>query len=162
MKRLFLATAILLFAITVMAQKTDLSGTWKLKDNKSISGTLYGNAVPQQIKITQAKELLTLETNEEQQFPTDIIGTEKLPLSGKSVDATVGEKKKKKTTTAKFEKDGSKCTRVCSLYEEDGKNIYVTYTDILSMDGSNMILRRKGENFSNGEVWECESIYEKQ
>lgn len=159
--KIFSTTATLLFAITAMAQQTDFSGTWKLKDSKSISGTLYGNAVPKQIKVSQTKELLTFETNEESQFPTDIVGTEKLPLSGKSVDTTLGKKNRKKTTNAKFEKDGAKCTRVCSLYEEDGKTIYVTYTDVFSLDGGNLVLRRKGENFSNGEIWEAESVYEK-
>lgn len=38
MNKVLLTTATLLFAITVMAQKADLSGTWKLKGKKGISG----------------------------------------------------------------------------------------------------------------------------
>jgi hypothetical protein len=62
MKRLLSVFTVLFFTSIAFGQKTDFSGTWTLKDQKSISGMLYSNGVPKKIKVTQTNDAVVLET----------------------------------------------------------------------------------------------------
>jgi hypothetical protein len=160
--KLFSTLLAALFVMTATAQKIDFSGTWILKDQKSISGTLYGNGVPKQIKVTQNKEALTLETTSANAQGTDVVTTENLAFDGKKFESTTASKRKKLVSLT-WTKDGKSFTRVSDLSQTaDTSKVEIKYTDAWSIDEGKLILLRKAENFNNGEVWESKSIYTKQ
>jgi hypothetical protein len=162
MKELFSIAFVMLCAFTGVPQKTDFSGTWILKDQKSISGTLYSNGVPKQIKILQNSDALTLESTTSNAQGEDVTTTESLPFDGKKFETTTASKRKK-TSILSWDKDGKTFTRTSDLSQTtDTSKIEIKYTDIWSLDGGKLILLRKAENFNNGEEWEAKAIYEKQ
>jgi hypothetical protein len=162
MKRITTIAAALLFAAFSFAQKTDFSGTWNLKDQKSISGTLYSNGVPNQIKIIQTKDALSLETTTANGQGQDVTTTESLAFDGKKFETTTASKRKKSISIA-WDKDGKTFIRASDLSQTtDTSKVEIKYTDTWSIDGGKLILLRKAENFSNGEEWEAKAIYEKQ
>jgi hypothetical protein len=163
MKRLLSLLASLLLTTIVFAQKTDFSGTWILKDQISISGTLYGNGVPKQIKVTQTNDNLILESITSNAQGQDITTTENLAFNGDKFEATTASKRKKSVTLSR-DQEGTTFTRTSDLSQiTDTNKIEIRYTDTWSLeDGKKLILLRKAENFANGEVWESKSIYQKQ
>ncbi len=161
MKRLSATLTVIFFAIAAFAQKTDFSGTWTLKDQKSISGILYGNGVPKQVKATQTKDDLTLETISANAQGEDVTTTESLSFNGKAFETTTSSKRKK-SVTLKWAKDGKTFNRVSDLSQTvDTNKVEIRYTDTWSLEDGNLILQRKAENFLNGETWESKSVYEK-
>lgn len=162
MKGLLTSLAVIVFTSISFAQKTDFSGAWNLKDQNSISGTLYSNGVPKQIKITQTKDALTLDMTTANAQGQDITTTESLAFDGKKFEGTTASKRKK-ITALTWDKEGKTFTRISDLSQTtDTTKTEIRYTDIWSMDEDRLILHRKAENFSNGEVWESEGVYQKQ
>jgi hypothetical protein len=162
MNKIFGISIALLSSFTLCAQKADFSGTWRLSDIKSLSGKLYANAVPKELRIAVSRDSLVFQTEEDNLFPTDIVGRESYAQNGAVTQSSFGKKNRKKAARLQWNKEGNQCIRTSSLYQEDGKNIYVTYTDTISREGDHLIVQRRGENFANGEVWECWSAYEKE
>lgn len=60
--KIILFFACLITGLTSIAQKTNFSGTWTLQDQQSISGKLYSNGVPKQIKVLQSANNIIIET----------------------------------------------------------------------------------------------------
>jgi hypothetical protein len=162
MKRLLsVCTAVLVTAI-VYAQKTDFSGTWTLKDQRSISGTLYSNGVPKQIKVTQTNDALMLETTTANAQGQDVTTVEDLAFNGEKFETTTASKRKK-SVALNWDKDGKTFTHTADLSQiADTSKVEIRYTDTWRVEDGKLILLRKAENFSNGEGWESKSIYQKQ
>jgi hypothetical protein len=163
MKRLLSLLAALLLTSIVFAQKTDLSGNWTLKDQRSISGTLYSNGVPKQIKVTQTNDALVLETTTANAQGQDVMTTENLAFNGKKFETTTPSKRKKSVALT-WDTAGKIYTHTSDLSKiTDTNKVEIRYTDTWSLeDGKKLIMLRKAENFANGEVWESKSIYQKQ
>jgi hypothetical protein len=168
MNRLQLTFAALFITATVSAQKTDLpagrqdfTGTWTLKDQKSISGTLYANGVPKQIKSVQDKQMITIEKVTANARGEDVTSTEKLNYDGKPFETTTPSKRKK-IATLTWSKDGQSFIEKSDLYSlADASKVEITYIDTWKLEDGKLIFIRKAENFGNGEIWESKSIYEK-
>ena len=163
MKRMLSVLTALLLTSIVFAQKTDFSGNWTLKDQKSISGTLYSNGVPKQIKVSQTKDNLTLESTTPNAQGQDITTTEKLAFTGEKFETTTASKRKKSVALA-WDKEDKTLTHTADLSQTtDTNKVEIRYTDTWSIeDGKKLIMLRKAENFVNGEVWESKGIYQKQ
>lgn len=163
MKRLLSLFTALLVTAVVFAQKTDFSGNWTLKDQHSISGTLYSNGVPKQIKVTQTKDNLTLEATTANAQGQDVTTTEKLAFNGEKFETTTASKRKK-VVALNWDKEEKTFTNTSDLSQKtDTSKVEIRYTDTWSLeDGKKLIMVRKAENMSNGEVWESKSIYQKQ
>jgi hypothetical protein len=161
MKRITTIAALLL-TVYSFAQKTDYSGTWLLKDQESVSGTLYSNGVPKQIKLTQAKDALTIESITANAQGQDVTTSESLAFTGKPFESTTASKRKK-TSTLAWDKDGKTFMRTSDLSQTaDTGKLEIKYTETWSLEDGKLILLKKAENFSNGEVWEAKAIYGKQ
>ena len=62
-KRGFLASLPLIVSSFSVFAQTDFSGSWKFASQESVSGSLYCNGLPSEIKTTQSKTGMTLVLN---------------------------------------------------------------------------------------------------
>src|SRR5450631_4335906 len=96
------------------AQSKNFTGTWSLSDQQSISGTLYSNGVPKQIKVTLNDSSLNMEkttANSDQ----DVTIMEKANLDGKPT-ATITSSKRKKVVTIRRDNDENNFTEIVNFY----------------------------------------------
>lgn len=157
-----LALALLCSVATIIAQRADFSGTWKFKEQASITGNLYSNGSPRQIKITQKDKDIVIEKTATDENGKDVTGTDSLNFD-KGVFEKITKSKRKKRITIQWTEDGKGFTEITTLYTAaDHSKPEFTYTDQFSLVGGNLVLIRKAENFENKESWESSSIYEKQ
>jgi hypothetical protein len=150
-----------IFSIASQAQ-TNYSGTWLLKDQKSISGQLYSNGVPKQMTITQTGDVITIDKTTAGADGTDVKSTETLGTDDKPF-VTTTPAKRKKLVTIKWDTDGKGFTEIANLYSAaDNTKLEFIYTDMFTLEDAKLILIRKAENLMNGEVWQSKSTYDKQ
>lgn len=155
-----LALAVLSAAATVCEQKTDFSGLWNFKDQSSISGTLYSNGSPTQIKITQKEREIAIAKTSADENGKDVTSTDSLNFD--KAFEKITKSKRKKHITLQWTEDGKGFTQITTIYTAaDHSKKEFAYTDRYSMENSNLILIRKAENFENGESWESKAVYEK-
>jgi hypothetical protein len=156
-----LALALFSIAATVRMQKTDFSGLWNFKDQESISGTLYGNGSPRQIKITQKSTEIAIEKTTADENGKDVTSTDSLNFE-KGAFEKITKSKRKKRITIQWTEDGKGFTQITTIYTAaDNTKPEFAFTDKYSMENGNLVLIRKAENFENGESWESKAVYEK-
>lgn len=157
-----LGLALLAMAVTVRLQKTDFSGLWNFKDQESISGALYSNGSPRQIKITQKEKEIAIEKTTADENGKDVTNTDSLNFE-KAAFEKITKSKRKKRITLEWTADGKGFTQTTTIYTaaDHSKPEFAT-TDRYSMDNGNLVLIRKAENFENGESWESKAVYEKK
>lgn len=156
-----MALALLCIAATVTTQKTDFSGTWKFREQQSITGNLYSNGSPRQIKITQKDKEIAIEKIAVDENGKDMINTDSLNFD-KGAFEKITKSNRKKRITIQWTEDGKGFTSVTTIYAAaDHTKPEFRMTDQYSLVGSNLVLMRKAENFENKESWESSSIYDK-
>ncbi len=154
-----LTAAIAWIAITSNAQQQDFAGTWKLKEQKTISGTLYSNGVPKEMTITQTGNIITIDKVTAGDG-TDIKSSETPGTEAKPFEIITPAKRKKLITITWNDKG---FVEIANLYSAaDNTKLELTYTDIFTIENGELILIRKAENLFNGETWQSRSNYEKQ
>ena len=153
---------ILFCSSAVFAQQTDFSGDWKLKGQENISGKLYSNGVPEEMKIIQAStqitvEKITLGQNAEYMTTSETLYSNRDPF------VTQTASKRKKVITLKWNADQQGFTEIANVYNatDPAKLEHIT-TDAWSLTDGELILDRKDQNLINGETWESKSTYDKQ
>lgn len=155
-----LALVVLCNAAFVLIEKTDFSGTWAFKDQESISGNLYSNGSPKQIKITQKEQEIFIEKTSADENGKDLTSTDSLKYNAPFEKIT--KSKRKKVITIEWTADGKGFTQITTIYTAaDHSKAEFAYTDTYSMDNGHLILTRRAENFENNESWESKSTYEK-
>lgn len=155
-----LALALFSTAATVRTQKTDFSGTWQFREQESITGTLYSNGSPTQLKIAQKSTEIAIAKTSADENGKDVTSTDSLNFEKPLEKIT--KSKRKKRITLEWTADGKGFTQTTTIYTAaDHSKKEFTYTDKFSMDNGNLLLLRKVENFENGESWESKAIYEK-
>lgn len=155
-----LALALLIVAATVQLQKTDFSGTWKFRDQESITGNLYSNGSPTQLKIMQKESAIAIVKTSADENGKDITSTDS--LSPEKTVEKITKSKRKKRMTLEWSADGKGFTHMTTLYTAaDSSKKDFEYTDRYSMNNGHLILTRKVENFENGESWESKAVYQK-
>jgi hypothetical protein len=148
-------------AATAYSQKADFSGDWIFKDQQSISGKLYSNGVPKEIKATQKTDAITLEKTTAG-ANGDVTITETVPFDGKPFE-TLTASKKKKTVMITWDPSQKSLTETIQIYSPaDTNKVDHKDTDTWSLEDGNLVLTRKDENFTNGETWEEKAVYGKQ
>jgi hypothetical protein len=164
-KFVFLNLVALFFFISepVFSQKADFSGTWIIKDQKSVSGTLYHNGVPKQLKVIQKADCITIDKITIKDSSEDITTTETIGFDGKPFE-TYTPSRRKKMVLIKWE-DNSQCLVEIASYSsaanEKSLDYKITDTWILSDSGKKLILTRVNES-NIGESWTMKAIYDKQ
>lgn len=162
MKRsIFVSAICALFSMTSIAQ-TDFSGTWVFKDQQSISGNLYSNGVPKQITITQADKSMIIEKITAVGDGADATATDTLKFDGKPFKSITASKRNKATTLAWDASKNSFITIATAFNPTEKTKADFKTTDTWSIENDQLVMIRKSENFTNGEVWESKGIYEKQ
>jgi len=160
MKKSFFVLSMLCAFISIRAQNIVFSGTWVFSDQESISGNLYSNGSPKLIKIDQQADSIRLEKTTSG-ADGDMVSKETLPFDGRPVEGLTSSKKRKSMTIL-WSKDKKSFTETTHVYDPaDTTKIIFTYTDIYSLEGGQLVLQRKAENFGNGETWESKAVYEK-
>jgi hypothetical protein len=162
MKRIAtICASFLLTSLTTIAQ-TDFSGTWDLQDQQSISGTLYSNGSPKQLVITQKDKSIFIQKTSTNTDGKDYTTVDTLTFDGKPFRSTTLSKKYKETTfTWNDSKDGF-TTIGTAFNPADKTKADMKTTDRWSIENDQLVLIRKAENFTNGEVWESKALYSKQ
>lgn len=161
--RILLITLFTMFSVaTVEAQQTDFSGTWLFKDQASISGKLYSNGSPKQIKATQNAGAITIERLNVKPNGEEVASIETIGFNGKPFEKVTASKRKK-VVILKWANDGKSFTETALLYSlTDSSKPDFKVTDTWRLEDGKLTMVRKDENFTNGEVWESKATYEKQ
>jgi len=151
-----------LYTSTSLAQHTDFSGTWLFKDQQSISGNLYSNGVPKQITITQTGKALIIEKITAVGDGTDATSRDTLSFDGKPFK-TLSPSKRPKEVTLKWNAAKEGFTTIATAFNPTDKTrADFKTTDTWSIENDQLVMIRKSENFTNGEVWQSKGIYDKQ
>ena len=163
MKRFFVLASLCLATIfSTYAQQTDFSGTWIFKDQQSISGNLYSNGVPKQITITQNNKSIIIEKITAVGDGTDATTRDTLTFDGKAFKSITASKRQKETILTWTDSKESFTTIATAFNPADNKKADFKTTDNWSIENDQLVMIRKSENFTNGEVWQSKGIYEKQ
>jgi hypothetical protein len=144
-------------------QKIDFSGNWILKEQKSITGTLYLNAVPKKIKVVQRADSFLIERINMNASREDIMTSESIVLDGKPFD-TFTPSKRRKITNIKWEKDSQSLIEIAvymSSTNQTAIEYKITDTWSLSADGKTLTMIRVDES-STEQSWSVKAIYDKQ
>jgi len=156
-------TALLFFAsFKTQAQMTDFSGTWKLMNTQSISGTLYVNAVPSQLTINISGQLLNLEKTVKNQN-SDTTYTEHLDESRKKKTVYIDAESKKDITLTWGE--GHKSFTEELIYgttSADRMDRKVIQTYNLAEDGQTLTLLVVYNNLKENTQFSMKATYAKQ
>ncbi len=156
-----LALALVFIGANVATQKTNFSGTWTFKEQTSISGNLYSNGSPKQIKIDQHEKEIAIQKTSLDEKGEDFTQTDSLRFEGAPFEKITKSKRKKKISI-QWTDDGKGFTATTSIFSAaDNSKMEFQFTDRFSMEEGKLILIRKAENFENGESWESRSTYEK-
>src|SRR6185437_14246375 len=97
MKKPALIAGIVLFSMAAYAQQTDFSGTWVFGDQQSISGNLYSDVSPTQMKVTQKGDEIVIEKTTSA-GNGDVTTNETLTFDGKPFQTTTSSGRKKRIT----------------------------------------------------------------
>jgi len=161
MKKPALIAGIVLFSMAAYAQQTDFSGTWVFGDQQSISGNLYSDVSPTQMKVTQKGDEIVIEKTTSA-GNGDVTTNETLTFDGKPFQTTTSSGRKKRITI-KWSDDQKILTEITALFStlDNGKEDY-RITDRWSLENGKLVLLRKDENLIIGEVLEVKLFYDKQ
>lgn len=161
MKKSSLITGIVLFSMAASAQQTDFSGTWVFEDQQSISGNLYSDVSPTQMKVTQKGDEIAIEKTTSA-GNGDVTTNETVTFDGKPFQTTTSSGRKKRITI-KWSDDQKMLTETTALFStlDNGKEDY-RITDRWSLENGKLVLLRKDENLIIGEVLEVKLFYDKQ
>jgi hypothetical protein len=144
----------------VLAQTFDFSGTWIFQSQESLSGKLYGNGSPKQIKLSTMKNAIIIESITAGATADDDLNVT-VPLDGKPMETVKNGKLKTVTSIKNF--NGKSFTETTAYYfVSDLTKVVYKNTDGISLEDGKLILDRKSENFTNSETWESKATYEKQ
>lgn len=146
---------------TLLAQRADFSGNWMLKDLQSISGKLYFNGVPKQMKVTQRPIEITIGKITDNGKGENITSSEIIEFNGKPFETT-SVSQRKKVITIKWSNDQKSFTETSNIFSAvDTTKLEFTITDRWNLEVGKLIMIRRNQNFTNGEVWESKAVYEK-
>jgi hypothetical protein len=156
-----LALFVTLLACTTVQAQVNLSGSWALKDQQSVSGTLYANGSPKTVVIQKETKSILIEKvtagNDSDVTTTEIVSLDGAPT------ATTTASGRKKIITGQWSSDQNTFIEVSLVYEAaDSTKLYFRTTDSWSLENGSLLLDRKAENQANGEIWESKATYDKR
>jgi len=165
-KGILLKGLLILFAsmnlTTVMAQKTDFSGIWKLnKENTDFGDHFSPNSIPIQLIIIQKKDTISIErTSRNKQGETHVY-LEKLATDGRTSEVLINEVLKK-ISGSKWSDDRQTMLEISSTYIEAGQDKQRKASDtwVLSNAGMTLTVSRIDEN-QDGRFL-SKAVYDKQ
>jgi len=141
--------------------QSNFSGSWAFRDQQSISGTLYSNGSPKSVAIAQDSKTISI-TKVTAGNDSDVTSTETVSFDGKPTETTTASKRKK-SITCQWSADKKTFTEIALVFDAtDSTKLYFRTTDAWSLDNGKLVLDRKAENQSNGEVWESKATYDKK
>jgi N-methylhydantoinase B/oxoprolinase/acetone carboxylase alpha subunit len=154
MKRILITAAAVITCAATFAQ-TDFSGTWKLKTKEHISGPAYGNAIPEEFKVTQTKDSIVIES-----------GTSRVSYAMNGGEtSSVGATSKRKSVRSVTWSEGKKVVTLKAVISvaENPNEVDLTRIETwgLSADGKTLSLDRSSVE-TRSENWQTKGIYEKQ
>jgi hypothetical protein len=165
MKKLQLVALCIVLGTTLFAQKpADFSGTWTLKDRKSLSGQDYANGVPGKVTFKSNKDSIYITRAIGDQTGQLVPSDESVSLSKptESITAT----KKKRVTTLSWDKQSNSMMLNSSFNLPESINettFKVTEKWTLSADNKKLTLVKNFENVKDtNDKWSMEGYYEKE
>ncbi|MDP4130863.1 MAG: hypothetical protein Q8939_11940, partial [Bacteroidota bacterium] len=137
MKKPALIAGTVLFSMTSCAQPTDFSGTWVFEDQQSISGNLYSDVSPTQMKVTQKGDEIAIEKTTSA-GNGDVTTNEIVTFDGKPFQTTTSSGRKKRITI-KWSDDQKMLTEITALFStlDNGKEDY-RITDRWSLENGKL------------------------
>ena len=157
MKKITLSICFTLVCSLLTAQ-TNFTGKWIFDDQESISGKLYSNGSPKSFTVKQSEQDIMIERTSAG-ANGDVTSKETLLYGGKSTESVTASGRPKKSTVVLFA-DKTGFTHVTEIYNAGEKTkLEMKITDEWKMEDGKLLLTRKNENFTNGEVWESKAWY---
>lgn len=144
----------------LLTAQTNFSGKWLFDNQESISGKLYSNGSPKSFTVKQSEQDIMIEktttgTN------GDITSKETILIGGKVTQTTTASGRPRKSSI-QFNADKTGFTQVTDIFNATEKTkLEMKITDEWKMENGKLLLTRKNENFTNGEVWESKAWYNK-
>lgn len=147
----------------VFSQQTDFTGNWEIQEKTSISGVLYENGVPKQIKTIQKPDIIIIEKMNTNQSGADYTTADTISLNGK-VCESITPQKRKKSILIKWSDESKVLTQTSNFsYPDNENNVAYTITDIwkLSESGETLtLIRTLASPKSDG--WSIKAVYIKK
>jgi hypothetical protein len=159
--KVFSVSVCIFAGIPLIHAQTDFSGSWTFKIQESISGNLYSNGSPKSVLIEQDAKAISI-TKVTAGSDGDVTTTETVSFNGQPF-ATTTASKRKKAITGQWSTDKKSFTEIALVFDAtDSTKLYFRTTDTWSFENGALMLDRKAENQSNGEIWESRAIYDKR
>ena len=154
-------TLCLLFGSFVNAQRTNFSGNWVAAGYQSISGKVYSNGAPKQLKAIQNDSQVIIETvTAGSNGAADILATQTLGFDGNKFESKTPSGRTKVTRLTWNGSIGF--TTVSELYSaNDLSKLDMRITDIWTLSNGKLQIQRKREITEGNEVSESITWYEK-
>jgi hypothetical protein len=162
MQRITALCTIFLLASLASKAQTDFTGGWSFNNQQSISGTLYSNGSPKQIVIRQKEKMMFIQKVSTNADGADYTTVDTLSFDGKPFKSTTLSKRYKETTFQWNDSKDGFTTIGTAFNPADKTKADMKTTDRWSIENDQLVLVRKAENFTNGEVWESKATYDKQ
>lgn len=160
MKQFFLASVMMAMSCVIGFAQTNFSGTWNFENQESISGKLYSNGSPKTFVVKQSEQNIMVQRTSAG-ANGDVTTSDNVLFDGKPTLSTTSSGRPKKVS-ASLLADHTGFTMVTELFNATDKTkLEMKITDQWKMDGGKLVLQRKNENFTNGEVWESKAWYVK-
>lgn len=159
MKTITLSICLALLCSLLHAQ-TNFTGKWNFVKQESVSGKLYSNGSPKSFTVKQSEQDIVIEKTTTS-ANGDVTSKETLLFGGKATETTITTGRPKKSSiTLLADKKGF--THVTEIYNASDKTkLEMKISDRWTLDQGKLLLERKNENFTNGEVWASKAWYEK-
>lgn len=154
-----------------LGREADFSGNWVLKDRTSVTGTDFANGIPDEIKLIQMKDAITLERLTLEQNGAQVTVSETLSFDGVPLETVTEKPHRHKSTALKWATDKKSFTEFVSYPSEyDGQTPEETITEVwaLSNTGKTLTLFNTHQSaqpnplFPGNDNWSMRGVYEKE
>jgi hypothetical protein len=148
-------TAAVLFA------NADLSGEWKLNEQKSELGQFGGRMAARKLKVTSGADTISIERTSVTPNGEERTTTEKLTFDGKEIETTIFGNNKKKST-AQWATDGQTLNvNSVIVFDRNGEQMEIKVTEAWKLTDNGQALSVESTSTSSRGTNTMKLVYEK-
>lgn len=148
-------------AATALFAHADLSGDWKLNEQKSEMGQFGGRMTARKLKVSSQADAITIERTSVNQNGEERTTTEKLTFDGKETETTVFGNNKRKST-AKWSDDGQQLTiQSVMVFDRNGQTMEIKSNEVWKLTENGQALSLESTSTTQRGTNTMKLVYEK-
>ncbi|MCU7551192.1 hypothetical protein OCK74_18875 [Chitinophagaceae bacterium LB-8] len=160
---LFLLAGFICLSTTaaVLFANADLSGEWKLNEQKSELGQFGGRMAARKLKVSSQADAISIERTSVTQNGEERTTSEKLTFDGKETETTVFGNNKKKST-AKWSDDGQTLNiNSVMVFDRNGEQMEIKVAEAWKLTENGQVLSVESTSTSSRGTNTLKLVYEK-